>query len=51
MSEKIVQLNVENTLNELPEVEAEKLTWAARYERNEQRQGCRNRHYSRRGKG
>ena len=52
MSEKIVQLNeevikgqlkelvrgsVEETLNELPEAEAEKLTQAARYERNEQR--------------
>ena len=53
MSEKIVQLNeeaiksqikelvrgsVEETLNELLEAEAEKLTQAARYERNEQRQ-------------
>ena len=52
MSEKIVQLNeevikgqlkelvrgsVEETLNELLEAEAEKLTWAARYKRNEQR--------------
>ena len=52
MSEKIVQLNeavikselkelvrgsVEETLNELLEAEAEKLTQAARYERNEQR--------------
>ena len=50
MSEKIVQLNeevikgqlkelvrgsVEETLNELLEAEAEKLTQAARYERNE----------------
>ena len=56
MSEKIVQLNeevikgqlkelvrgsVEETLNELLEAEAEKLTQAARYERNEQRQGYR----------
>ena len=56
MFEKIVQLNdevikgqfkelvrgsVEETLNELLEVEAEKLTQAARYERNEQRQGYR----------
>lgn len=56
MSEKIVQLNeaaikselkelvrgsVEKTLNELLEAEAEKLTQAARYERNEQRQGYR----------
>ncbi|MCI8914719.1 MAG: IS256 family transposase, partial [Lawsonibacter sp.] len=62
MSEKIVQLNeevikdqikelvrgsVEETLNELLEVEAEKLTQAARYERNEQRQGYRSGHYSR----
>ena len=54
MSEKIVQLNeavikseikelvrssVEETLNELLEAEAEKLTQAARYERNEQRAG------------
>ena len=54
MSEKIVQLNeevikgqlkelvrgsVEETLNELLEQEAEKLTQAARYERNEARQG------------
>jgi transposase-like protein len=56
MSEKIVQLNedvikgqlkelvrgsVEETLNELLEAEAEKLTQGARYERNEQRQGYR----------
>lgn len=62
MSEKIVQLNeevikgqlkelvrgsVEETLNELLEAEAEKLTQAARYERNEQRQSYRNGHYSR----
>ena len=54
MSEKIVQLNeevikgeikelvrgsVEETLNELLEKEAETLTQAARYERNEARQG------------
>ena len=54
MPEKIVQLNeevikgqlkelvrgsVEETLNKLLEAEAEKLTRAARYERNEQRQG------------
>ena len=54
MSEKIVTLNeevikgqikdlvrgsVEETLNELLEQEAEKLTQAARYERNEARQG------------
>ncbi len=62
MSEKIVQLNeevikgqikelvrgsVEETLNELLEAKAEKLTQAARYERNEQRQGYRSGHYSR----
>ena len=62
MSEKIVQLyeeviksqlkelvrgSVEETLNELLEAEAEKLTQAARYERNEQRQGYRSGHYSR----
>ena len=56
MSEKIVTLNeevikgqlkelvrgsVEETLNELLEKEAEKLTQAARYERNEERQGYR----------
>ena len=60
MSEKIIQLNeevikgqikeivrgsVEETLNELLEVEAAKLTQAARYERNEQRQGCRSGHF------
>ena len=62
MSEKIVQLNeevikgqikelvrgsVEETLNELLEAEVEKLTQAARYERNEQRQGYRSSYYSR----
>ena len=62
MSEKIVQLNeevingqlkelvrgsVEETLNELLEQEAEKLTQAARYERNEARQGYRSGHYNR----
>ena len=56
MSEKIVQLNeevikgqikewvhgsVEETPNELLEQEAEKLTQADRYERNEARQGYR----------
>ena len=61
MSEKIVQLNeevikgqikelvrgsVEETLNELLEAEAAKLTQAARYERSEQRQGYRSGHYS-----
>ena len=59
MSEKIVQLNeevikgeikelvrgsVEETLNELLEKEAETLTQAARYERNEARQGYRSGH-------
>lgn len=62
MSEKIVQLNeevikgqvkelvrgsVEETLNELLEREAESLTQAARYERNETRQGYRSGHYDR----
>ena len=62
MSEKIVQFNeeiikgqlkelvrgsVEETLNELLEAEAEKLTQAIRYERNEQRQGYRSGHYGR----
>ena len=62
MSEKIVQLNeevikgqlkelvrgsVEETLNGLLEAEAEKLTQAGRYERSEQRQGYRSRHYNR----
>lgn len=41
MSEKIV------ILNELLEAEAEKLTQAARYERNEARQGYRSGHYDR----
>lgn len=36
----------QQTINELLEVEAEKLTQAARYERNEQRQGYRSGHYS-----
>ena len=61
MSEKIVQLNeevikgqikelvrgsVEETLNELlKKQEAEKLTQAARYKRNEARQGYRSGHY------
>ena len=62
MSEKIVQLNeevikgqlkelvrgsVEETLNGLLEAEAEKLTQAGRYERNEQRQGYRSGYYNR----
>lgn len=62
MSKKIVQLNeevikgeikelvrgsVEETLNELLEQEAEKLTQAARYERNETRKGYRSGHHDR----
>ena len=62
MSEKIVTLNedvikgqlkelvrgsVEETLNELLEQEAERLTQAGRYERNEARQGYRSGHYDR----
>ena len=60
MSDKIVQFNeevikeqlkepvrgsVEETLNELLEKEADTLTQAARYERNEARQGYRSGHY------
>ena len=63
MSDKIVQFNkevikgqpkeqvrgsIEETLNELLEKEAETLTQAARYERNEARQGYRSGHYDRR---
>ena len=62
MSDKIVQFNeevikgqlkelvrgsVEETLNELLEKEAEALTQAARYERNEARRGYRCGHYDR----
>lgn len=65
MSEKIVQLNeevikgqikelvrgsIEETLNELLEQEAENLAQAARYERNEARQGYRSGHYDRKSK-
>lgn len=39
--------SVEETLNELPDAEAEKMTQAARYERNEQRQGYHSGYYSR----
>ena len=39
--------SVEETLNELLEAEAEKLTQTARYERSEQRQGYRSGRYSR----
>lgn len=38
---------MEETLNELLEAEADKLTHAARYERNEERQGYRSWHYNR----
>ena len=63
MSEKIVRLNeevikgqikelvrgsVEENLNGLLEEESEKLTQAAKYERNEARRGYRSGHYSRR---
>ena len=62
MSEKIITLNedavktelkdlvrksVEETLNELLDNEAEELTGAAKYERNESRKGYRSGHYSR----
>ena len=44
---ELVSGSVEETLNELLESEAEKLTQAARYVRNEQRQGYRSGHYNR----
>ena len=44
---ELVRGSVEETLNELLEAEAEKLTQAARYERNEVRQGYRSGHYDR----
>ena len=44
---ELVRGSVEETLNELLEAEADRLTQAARYERNEQRQGYRSGHYSR----
>ena len=62
MSDKIVQFNekvikgqlkelvwgsIEETLNELLEKEAEALTQATRYERNEARRGYRSGHYDR----
>ena len=43
----MVRGSVEETLNELLETEAEKLTHAARYERSEARQGYRSGHYDR----
>ena len=44
---KLVRGSVEETLNELLEAEAEKLTQTARYERSEARQGYRSGHYDR----
>ena len=44
---ELVRDSVEETLNELLEAEAEKLTHAARYERSEARQGYRSGHYDR----
>ena len=44
---ELVRGSVEETLNELLEAEAEKLTQAARYERSEARQGYRSGHYDR----
>ena len=44
---ELVRGSVEETLNELLEAEAEKLTLAARYERSEARQGYRSGHYDR----
>ncbi len=46
-AERIGTGSVEETLNELLEAEAEKLTQAARYERSEARQGYRSGHYDR----
>ena len=46
-SYRLVRGSVEERLNELLEAEAEKLTQAARYERNEARQGNRSGHYDR----
>ena len=44
---ELVRGSVEETLNELLDAEAEKLTQAARYERSEARQGYRSGHYDR----
>jgi putative transposase len=44
---ELVRGSVEETLNELLEAEAEKLTYAARYEHNETRPGYRSGHYDR----
>ena len=43
---ELVRGSVEETLNELLEKEAEQLAQAARYERNEARQGYRSGHYA-----
>ena len=44
---ELVRGSMEETLNELLEAEAEKLTQAAHYERSEARQGYRSGHYDR----
>lgn len=44
---ELVRGSVEETLNEILEAEAEKLTQDARYERNESRQGYHSGHYDR----
>ena len=44
---ELVRGSVEETLNELLEAEAEKLTQAAKYERSDERRGYRSGHYSR----
>ena len=44
---ELVRGSVEETLNELLDTEAEKLTQAARHERSEARQGYRSGHYDR----
>ena len=44
---ELVRGSVEETLNELLEAEAQKLTQAARYERSKARQGYRSGHYDR----
>ena len=44
---ELIRSSVEETVNELLEAEAEKLTQTARYERSEARQGYRSGHYDR----
>ena len=44
---ELVRGSVEETINERLEAEAEKLTYAARYERSKTRQGYRSGHYDR----